>query len=692
MSQFQIYKSFINILILSFLFLMVNSQLTIQDKETIEKFILQNQSKSTGLFFESSEPYKHTKEAISIFKDLGLQIKHKKEICKKISEIKEVDINIVSIDKLLECKTDFQNYKPNFTKTKLLELYYEAQIMDILNINNINNWKDLYKKLKHFLVEEKGKFSLFKIKESKKKTIIATAIGVEILSLISNKVEDLKIEILSLMKKSVDSIMKSSSELSDDMIVFNEKNIGNYRLNYHIISAIKAAKKLGVDIPLFNSKLYKLLNYFNTFKYEMISSIDNTYYLIKIYKLLEKTPLMQINMDSFDYLNEKKLKINFENIFGEKLNIQNSIIKIEISENNEKNPKIGNNRSSKKKSSYDLEDDETEDKKSNLGKTKKEIKIDSPKSEVEFDLSEMIKGPGYFSLSIDMDNKRYDLKEHKTKIIRSYSEVKIESIDFEIIDKIKDQNNQHFPVLNNPKKFSQILNANQDCSLIARVKVSFPKGKKPTLMEQVFLSLKNIDLQKSYNAYASKFDLENNEYFIGFELDDPVNMESFNGIYDISIIMSDPIIKNVLQWDFGQIKISFTKPTDPLDEQRALKNKLEPKMEPTFSPEVKREKNLVIGSIFSFIILFLTIILFVVLIKSDSNINNFPKSSFAFLMNIMFVGILGIVAYILFLFWTKFNILETMFIFVIMFIPASFIVYKALKNHKIEIVVERNED
>ena len=172
MSQFQIYKSFINILILSFLFLMVNSQLTIQDKETIEKFILQNQSKSTGLFFESSEPYKHTKEVISIFKDLGLQIKHKKEICKKISEIKEVDINIVSIDKLLECKTDFQNYKPNFTKTKLLELYYEAQIMDILNINNINNWKDLYKKLKHFLVEEKGKFSLFKIKESKKKQLL----------------------------------------------------------------------------------------------------------------------------------------------------------------------------------------------------------------------------------------------------------------------------------------------------------------------------------------------------------------------------------------------------------------------------------------------------------------------------------------------------------------------------------------
>ena len=115
-------------------------------------------------------------------------------------------------------------------------------------------------------------------------------------------------------------------------------------------------------------------------------------------------------------------------------------------------------------------------------------------------------------------------------------------------------------------------------------------------------------------------------------------------------------------------------------------------MEPTFSPEVKREKNLVLGSIFSLIILFLTLLLFVVLVKSDSNVNNFPKRSFAFFMNVLFVGVLGIVAYVLFLFWTKLNILQTMFFFVIMFIPASFIVYKALKNHKIEITVDRDEE
>ena len=677
------------ILFLPFLFLFINSQLTIQDKENIEKFILNGQSKTTGFFFENTNFLRHTKEAISSLQILNLDIKHKKEICKKITEIKEVDYNIVGIDKLLDCKKDFKGYKPDFTITKLVDLYHESIIMDILNIDE---WNKLFKVLKHFLIQENGKFSLLKIKENKKKSIMGTALGVEMLVLIGKKSPSLKSEIMPILQKSVDSLMKVYSELSEDMIVFIEKGIGNYRVNYHVIKALKDAKKYGLEINFLNNNMYKLLNYYNTFKYEMISNIDNTYYLLNIYKLLEKVPLMQINKESFNYLKEKKIKINFENIFGEKINIQNSTIKFSISEDSEKNPKTSSDKAKKKSSSYDLDDEETETPKSNLGTTNKEAKIASPKSEVEFDLSDMIQGPGYFTLSIIMNNKNYGLREHKLKTIRSYSEVKIDSVDFEIIDKIKDQNNQHLPIIKNPEKFSKILKANQDCSLIARVKVSFPGSKKPTLMEQVFLKLNNAELKKSYSAYASKFDSEKNEYFIGFELDDPVNMESYNGLYDLSIVMSDPTIKNVLTWEFGQIRISFTKPSDPLDEQRALKNKLQPKMEPTFTPEVKREKNLVVASIFSIFILILTVLLFVVLIKSESNVNNFPKDSFGFLMNVLFIGVLGIVAYVLFLFWTKLNILQTMFFFVIFFIPASFIVYKALKNHKIEITIPKEEE
>ena len=559
--------------------------------------------------------------------------------------------------------------------------------MDTLKLKD---WKELFKKLKHFMISENGKFSLFKIKEGKKKSLIATAIGIELMVLISEKDEELKNEIMPLLKKSVDSLMKSNAVLNDDMIVFLEKGIGSYKLNYHIIKAIKSAKKIGVEIPALNNNLYLLLNYFNTFKYEMISNIGNTYYLLNIYKLLEKIPLMLIHKESFNYLNENKIKINFENIFGENINIKNTTLEIKISENEEKNPKLSDKGYNKKKSSYDLEDDE--ENQSNIGETSKEIKIEGEKKYVEFDLSKMIKGPGYFNLAITMKNKNYGLKEHIIKTIRSYSEIKIESVDFEIIDKIHDENSKRFSTLKFPNKFTEDMKANQDCSLIARVKISSQDGKKNTLLEQVFLRLRNKELNKSYNAYATKFVKESNEYFIGFELDDPVNMESYNGAYEIFIVMSDPTIKNILTWKFGEIVISFTKPSDPLDEQKALKNKLQPKMEPTFSPEVKREKNMTIATIFSGVILLLTVLLFVVLAKSNSNIQNFPKSTFAFLMNVLFVGVLGLFAYILFLFWTKYNILQTMFCFVVLFIPVSFIVYKALKNLRIEIVVDKEEE
>lgn len=241
MSPFQIQ---LKLLIFPLLFSIIFSQLTIQDKENIEKFILQGQSKNTGLFFEEESninKYKYTKEAISVLKILGLEVKHKKEICKKISEVKEVDVNIVSINKLFDCKIDFKNFKPDLNKGKLLDLYNEAQIMDILKLNQ---WKDLFKKVKNFMVQENGKFSAFKIKDNKKKSLLATAMGVELLSLIGSKSEDLKSEVLPLLQKSVDLIMKNYAEVSENMIVFLEKNIDTYRLNYHVISGTKAAKKI----------------------------------------------------------------------------------------------------------------------------------------------------------------------------------------------------------------------------------------------------------------------------------------------------------------------------------------------------------------------------------------------------------------------------------------------------------------
>ena len=149
------------LLMLLILFINIKAQLTIQDKDNIENFLLKGQSKSTGLFFESSDALKHTREAIVVLKALGLDIKHKTEICKQISNSKEIDYNIVLINKLLNCKLDIKNFKPEMNKNKLYELYHQAQIMEELQIDQ---WGDLFKKVKTFYSQGEGKFSFLKIK------------------------------------------------------------------------------------------------------------------------------------------------------------------------------------------------------------------------------------------------------------------------------------------------------------------------------------------------------------------------------------------------------------------------------------------------------------------------------------------------------------------------------------------------
>ena len=174
--------------------------------------------------------------------------------------------------------------------------------------------------------------------------------------------------------------------------------------------------------------LYHLLNYFNTFKYEMISNIDNAFYLINIYKLLEKVPLMFIHKESFNYLNEKNIKIQFENIFGEKISIKDTTLNIKLSENEEKNPKLAD-KGSKKKSSYDLEDDE--DSKSNIGEAKKEIKITEKKSEVEYKNKILL-------IKNYLDKKKKEKKEKELKKKKELEEKKEkERLKREMEEKLK---------------------------------------------------------------------------------------------------------------------------------------------------------------------------------------------------------------------------------------------------------------
>ena len=663
------------IILLSYLSL-ICTQLTNNELSYIKNYIFSNQNQQTGLFFEGKKnPLKHTRQSIESLLILEEQIPNKENICKTISNIKEVNYDIIKINSDLKCKNDFSSkFNPNKTTNSIEELYYDFKSAELLNDKSL---KELYKSSKEFL--SNNKFSKFK-NEKRKKSIFATSLGIEIFSIAYEKFSEEKNDIQENLKEIINSLQSAQTDLSDNIVLFSERNISIYKLNNHVLKAIKVSKKIS-SIKNFNDYLFKTLNYFKTFKYEFVNCIESLYYLLDIYKNLEKIPLMSLEKDTLNYIKEKKFKLNFINVFGKEIKIKNTIITYEIIEDKEKN--TISEKKNTKKSSYDLDDDVEEKTKDNkIEKKKKEVSL---VSNIDLDISDMIQSPGYYKLNLEMNNQQFDLKEKEILTIQAFNEVKIDFLEILLEDRITNSKKEDEIKINYPSRTGRNFKATQDDIIRIKIKLNF-NDNKPMKLEQLFLRLKHNDLKKSFDSYSHFYNEKNGLYYITFELDDPVKMESYNGKYTLYIYLSDRSIEKPIIWNFGDIEIKFLKPQNIKDAEPSYFNIQKPKMEPTFNEETSLDKNKFFGILFSVMIILCCFVLFGILNYNNFvNLQNFPKEKIGSLFNILFVMFVICIAYVLVLFWVKLNILQTFGIFVIMFIPGVTIVYQAMKNLKVDI-------
>ncbi len=652
------------------------TQLTQGEISYIKNYILSNQNQQNGMFFENKEnSFKETREAIESLLILNEKIPNKELICKKISNENKVNYDIIKINLDLNCKIDLSSkFLPNKTTNSIEELYYDFKAADLLNHNSLN---ELYKSSKGFL--SNNKFSKFK-EEKRKKSIFATSLGIEIFSIAYEKLKEEKNDIQENLKEIINSIQSAQTEVSDNMVIFSERDISIYKLNNHALKSIKLSKKIA-SIKNFNDYLFKSANYFKTFKYEFINNIESLYYLLDLYKNLEKIPLMKLEKDNFNYIKEKSIKLNFVNIFGNEIEVKNTTITYEIIDDTDKNTK--QEKSNTKKSSFDLDDDEDINKKDEKKPQKKtkEIKLSS---NIDLDLSE-IKSPGYYNIILDMNNRKFDLKENEIKSIQAFNDIKMEYMEIYLEDRITNSKKEEEIKINYPSSTGRNFKATQDDIIRIHLKLNFADNK-PMKLEQLFLRLKHNELNKSFDSYSNFYNEKKGLYYITFELDDPVKMESYNGKYSLSIYLSDKSIEKPIIWNFGSMEIKYIKPQSPSDAEPLYLNIQKPKMEPTFNEENQLDKNKFLGIVFSSLIIACGFLLLGIL-KYNNNINldNFPKEKIGGLFNLLFVMFVIAIAYVLILFWIKLNILQTFGIFVIMFIPGVTIVYQAMKNLNVEV-------
>ena len=644
-------------------------------KNYIQNFLDKNQNKKNGLFFENTrDVYKSTKEAIELINMIKNSVKLSDLICENIkNDNVSITYEVIKINEYLNCGKDIKK-KPNFNLDEINDIrdLHEALItLDYLNITDEKIFNDYYDALQNFF--KNNKFSVKK--NGKNRNIYATGLGLEMLNILYNHLPKKEKEIKDTIKEIINILQNSLIDLSDNMNIFSEKDVSILKLNEQLLKSLKAVKKIS-SFRNFNEYLFKLLNYVKNFNYLFYDNIDNLYSEYKILESLYRLPLMKLKNNNFNYDKSKTLTLNFVNSFDDEVEIKNTTITYQIKDSLKK-------KSSENSKNNNFDIDDQEDDNSNTLKTKtKEIK--NPASNIELELNDMIKKPGFYDLELSMDNKYFDLKEKITIPIISYNTIKVDHLTFEFEDRFDFDKNEKEITIKYPEQSSKVVKATQDGILKIRVKIT-DLNDKPMNIEQVFLKLKNKVLNKSFNSYSNYYDSKNGYHYITFELDDPNNIESYNGMYDMILAVSDIANENPIEWNFGKTELTFLKPTSPDEEKLKLFNNVKPIMIPSQPQLISKNEHYVIGCIASVVIVILTFILLITLKKNNANVSAFPTDKIGALFNLLFIGVLGLISFILYLFWVKLNILQTLKIFVIIFFPCAIIVYQSLKTHKIDV-------
>lgn len=644
-------------------------------KNYIQNFLDKNQNKKNGLFFENTrDVYKSTKEAIELINMLKNSVKLSDLICENIkNDNVSITYEVIKINEYLNCGKDIKK-KPNFNLDEINDIrdLHEALItVDYLNITDEKIFNDYYDALQNFF--KNNKFSVKK--NGKNRNIYATGLGLEMLNILHNHLPKKEKEIKDTIKEIINILQNSLIDLSDNMNIFSEKDVSILKLNEQLLKSLKAVKKIS-SFRNFNEYLFKLLNYVKNFNYLFYDNIDNLYSEYKILESLYRLPLMKLKNNNYNYDKSKTLTLNFVNSFDDEVEIKNTTITYQIKDSLKK-------KSSENSKNNNFDIDDQEDDNSNTLKTKtKEIK--NPTSNIELELNDMIKKPGFYDLELSMDNKYFDLKEKIIIPIISYNTIKVDHLTFEFEDRFDFDKNEKEITIKYPEQSSKVVKATQDGILKIRVKIT-DLNDKPMNIEQVFLKLKNNVLNKSFNSYSNYYDSKNGYHYITFELDDPNNIESYNGMYDMILAVSDIANENPIEWNFGKTELTFLKPTSPDEEKLKLFNNVKPIMIPSQPQLISKNEHYVIGCIASVVIVILTFILLITLKKNNANVSAFPTDKIGALFNLLFIGVLGLISFILYLFWVKLNILQTLKIFVIIFFPCAIIVYQSLKTHKIDV-------
>lgn len=102
--------------------------------------------------------------------------------------------------------------------------------------------------------------------------------------------------------------------------------------------------------------------------------------------------------------------------------------------------------------------------------------------------------------------------------------------------------------------------------------------KKTFKIEQLFLRLRHIEIEKTFAIYITDYSLESETYTIKLDFSDQSIVDAYDGIYELTLILSDSGLDNPVFWNFGKTEVKFKKPLDPMNLSPSYSNAQKPLM------------------------------------------------------------------------------------------------------------------
>jgi len=220
-------------------------------------------------------------------------------------------------------------------------------------------------------------------------------------------------------------------------------------------------------------------------------------------------PIVLFEKRVFDYVEEKSITLKLSNGFGRELNNYSVTYSYKLKETKQE----------KNKGDYDLEDEPTNESSS--------LSVSTTNSSTTLlDISQLIKGPGKFSLQIVASFKNSDnnisFDQSLNFEINSLSKIKLNNLKMAVTNTLEKSDEKEITV-EHPKRTFKNFKATQNSVIKLKVKLNYGDSQ-VNKIEQIFLRLRHTELGKSYSAYVHEYKANEEYYTINFDLSDPVRI------------------------------------------------------------------------------------------------------------------------------------------------------------------------